>query len=146
MRDISDSGCPPVYHTPGELVVDVLCRIMWVALGCYDETADYVYGHEHLTTYRTWTDYDEVDSFEVVRITPDNAVAHGYLPTQCGLKVRYDTHWVADVDTLADARTLIGLASGTEVALVPEDSRWMRRWVPGPAGGVGRPVRALVAR
>ncbi len=136
MRDVHDPGCPPVYHSPGEPLDDVLCRIMWVALRCYDDTAADLYGHEYLAPqYQVWTDYDDLASFEVVRITPDNAVAQGYRPGQSGLKVRYDTHWVADVDSLAEARLIISVASGTEVALVPEDEPTMPRWIPGPPGG-----------
>lgn len=146
MRDVSDPGCPPVYHSPDEPLDDVLGRIMWVALRCYDDTVIDLRGREHLDpNYRVWTDYDDVSSFDVVRISPDNAEKEGYRPTQCGLKVRYDTHWVADVDSLADARLIISVASGTEVALVPEDEPGMPRWVPGPPGGVGPSARSLAA-
>lgn len=73
----------------------------------------------HVTTQTS------LDRYDVVEITPSNAVSLGYDPEDTGLKVQYAGEWQCDVNTLADAAEFIG----EPVQLVEDpDHSYGTRW------------------
>lgn len=121
----------PRYSGPdsGECLVDILCRVMDLALNCYNElVGDMIKGNLGHETYQSWVEFDDRASYSVVEVTPENAASYHLAAAEAGLVVRYDGAVVAGVDSLETAVDLIALASGRRVALVPDRDRCGRLW------------------
>lgn len=121
----------PRYRGPDSdgSLADVLCRVMDLALSCYNElVGDMIKGNLGYDTYSSWVEFDSCTSYSVAEVTPDNAAGY-HLPADVdGLVIRYDGAALAEVDSLETAIELIEVASGSLVVLVPDDDRCGRLW------------------
>jgi hypothetical protein len=127
----------PRYGGPesGESLAEILCRVMDLALSCYNAlVGDMVKeGNPAYDTYPTWVDFDARATYSVVEVTPDNAAGYHLPADAAGLVVRYDGAALAGVDSLVTAAELIEVASGCRVVLVSDDDRCGRSWWAEPA-------------
>jgi hypothetical protein len=131
-------GRLPRYGGPdfGRSLVEVLCRVMDLALSCYNAlVGDMIKGNLRYDTYPTWVDFDACTSYSVVEVTAANAAAYHLPADVAGLVVRYDGAALAKVDSLEIATELIEVASGCRVVLVPDEDRCGRMWWAEPATG-----------